>query len=158
MKSKIINILLLSALLTGCLSTATNEGLRRVKEKGDPLFVSDISLLSTNIAPVQIAWYNPGPRTIDEIRFSVSIFNQKGEKVHQTELISSGPHLPMDQIAEKSSVNRIWWFGDWYRPTMTCILVDQVDVRFEDGSAVLIDTREKLDQIISDGVAKSCRT
>ncbi len=120
-RTKIYSILLFASLLTGCLSSVAREGLEQVQKNEDPIFISEILLINTPISPVRMVWYNPGPRTIAQVRFSVSIFNQEGDQVHKEEFTSSGSYLPMDEKpmhekSKESPANRVWWLADWYRP------------------------------------------
>ena len=156
-RTKIYSILLLVSLLTGCLSSVAREGLNQVQKNGDPLFISEILLINTPISPVRMVWYNPGPRTIAQVRFSVSVFNQVGDKIHEEDFTSRGPHLPMSEKAEESPANRVWWLADWYRPTMTCVLIEKIELTFEDDTTLTIDTKERLHELIADDVVKTCK-
>ena len=157
MKTNVFNIILMASFVTGCLSPIANEGLKRAQDEEEPLYISQLDLLASKISPVMITWYNTSPKTIRRVAFFISTFNQEGEKIFETELANGGPHLPMNEKKKKEApYNRIWWLGDWYHITMTCILIDKIEINYWE-KTVTIDSREQLNQLIADDVVKDCQ-
>lgn len=154
---KIYSILCLTAFLTGCLSSTANEGLKRVQQNGEPIFISEMSLQSSNISPIRIFWFNLGPRTFQKVNFAISIFDEDGKKIHETELEHSGPHVPMDEKTDESPMNRTWWLGDWYDDTMVCLTLDKIEITFDDETTTTIEEKEHLKRVIAEDTLQNCQ-
>ncbi len=151
------HILLLTMIITGCAGFFTSETLKRAQERGAPIFISSISLEPRLVSPVELLWYNLGPKTIYRVGFSISIYNKKGRKLLEKQLILSGNYVPMDK-KEGARYNRVWWLGDWFRSSMVCVVIDKIDIVFTDDSKVVLDSREQLNPLLDIDVVQECKS
>ncbi len=148
-------ILLLSLVLTGCTGIFTTQKLRHAQETSAPIFISSIMLEPNLVSPVELVWYNPGPKTIYRVHFFISVYNKAGKKLLENQLTLSGNYLPMDK-KEGAPFNRVWWLGDWYRSSMVCILIDKIDITFTDDSKIVLNSKEELNPLLDIDVAQEC--
>ncbi|MBF0287602.1 MAG: hypothetical protein HQM14_07265 [SAR324 cluster bacterium] len=156
MKKIIGVILLFIPMLTGCLSATVEKGLQRAQQTGTPLFISQIALQHNQFMPVRIFWSNTSTKTIEHLLFSISFFNEEGQTIFHKQLEDhTGPYLPIKSA--ENPINRSWWFGDWYQEAMKCLLIDKIEIYFEDGSHETVEVKKQLNQMIADDVVTDCR-
>lgn len=148
-------ILLLSLILTGCGGIFTTQKLRDAQETSAPIFISSIMLKPNIVTPVELIWYNPGPKTIYRARFFISVYDKDGKKLLEEQSTLSGNYPPMDK-KEGAPFNRVLWLGDWYRSSMVCLRVDKIDVTFTDNSKIVLDSKEELKPLLDIDVAQEC--
>lgn len=141
--------------MTACFSQMKNNPINVARASGAPIYVEKAKFDFSSFNPVTLHWYNVGTRDIKELVFDAVMFDEKGEKLVTKRLsIGSGPYEPYFRSDGRKARSMV--LGEWYDKKMECMVIENMTIRYTGGKDVVLDTREKIEQIFVAGGYEDC--